>query len=113
MDSNYAVIKDGILQKFITTLTDNMYYDQNGYLVCTDAVLGRTGSQEYTKRELGIDNSNDIIEVYRLEEYVFDEFSALATIYVPSKKAGYYKKRLPEQLHDKIVELQPEKKTKK
>jgi hypothetical protein len=75
MDSNYAVIKDGILQKFITTLTENMYYDQNGYLVCTDAVLGRTGSQEYTKRELGIDNSNDIIEVYRLEEYVFDEDS--------------------------------------
>ena len=52
-------------------------------------------------------------DLYTIGQYAFDECSALATIYVPAKKAGYYKKRLPEQLHDKIVELQPEKKTKK
>ena len=51
--------------------------------------------------------------VDKIEESVFDECSALDTIYVPAKKADYYKKRLPEQLHDKIVELAPEKKTKK
>ena len=45
-------------------------------------------------------------------EYAFAENSALSTIYVPSKKSDYYKKRLPEELHDKIVELKPEKKTK-
>lgn len=70
-----VLIKDSILQKFYTTLTENIYYDQNGYLVCTDAVLGRTGSQEYTEKELGISNSNDIVDVYRLEEYVFEEDS--------------------------------------
>lgn len=70
-----VLIKDSILQKFYTTLTENIYYDQNGYLVCTDAVLGRTGSQEYTEKELGISNSNEIVDVYRLEEYVFEEDS--------------------------------------
>ena len=70
-----VLIKDSILQKFYTTLTENIYYDQNGYLVCTDAVLGRTGSQEYTEKELGISNSNNIVDVYRLEEYVFEEDS--------------------------------------
>ena len=42
----------------------------------------------------------------------FHECSALSTIYVPAKKTDYYKERLPEELHDKIVELAPEKKTK-
>ena len=46
-------------------------------------------------------------------ERVFDECSALAAINVPAGKADYYKKRLPEELHDKIVELAPEKNTKK
>jgi hypothetical protein len=32
---------------------------------------------------------------------------------VPAKKADYYKKRLPEELHTPIVELPAEKKTKK
>jgi hypothetical protein len=44
-------------------------------------------------------------------EHAFAENSALSTIYVPSKKSDYYKKHLPEELHDKIVELKPEKKT--
>jgi hypothetical protein len=34
------------------------------------------------------------------------------TIYVPAKKTDYYMKRLPEELHDTIVELAPEKKAK-
>ena len=38
--------------------------------------------------------------------------TSLATINIPAKKADYYKQRLPEELHDKIVELAPEKKTK-
>jgi hypothetical protein len=40
-------------------------------------------------------------------EHAFAENPALSTIYVPSKKSDYYKKRLPEELHDKIVELKP------
>ena len=52
------------------------------------------------------------IGVNKIEEQVFDKCSALAAINVPAGKADYYKKRLPEELHDKIVELAPEKKTK-
>jgi hypothetical protein len=53
------------------------------------------------------------VGVNKIEEYVFDGCDSLSTIYVPAKKADYYKQRLPEELHDKIVELAPEKKTKK
>ena len=47
------------------------------------------------------------------KEHVFDKCSALTTINVSAKEADYYKKRLPEWLHGKIVELAPEKETKK
>ena len=39
--------------------------------------------------------------------------TSLKTINVPAKKADYYKKRLPEELHSIIVELPAEKKAKK
>jgi hypothetical protein len=48
------------------------------------------------------------------EEFTtFDNCTSLKTIYVPAKKSDYYKKRLPEELHDIIVELPAEKKAKK
>ena len=50
--------------------------------------------------------------ITEIHAYAFNECSALSTIYVPAMKADYYKKRLPEKLHDKIVEIEPEKKTK-
>ena len=34
---------------------------------------------------------------------------ALTTILVPAGKIDYYKQRLPEELHDKILELKYEK----
>ena len=40
----------------------------------------------------------------------FEGCTALKTINVPAKKADYYKKRLPENLHSLIVELPAEKK---
>jgi hypothetical protein len=52
------------------------------------------------------------IGVNKIEDIFFFDFSQLVAINVPAKKADYYKKRLPEELHDKIVELAPEKKTK-
>ena len=52
------------------------------------------------------------VGVKKIEDDVFNECSALATIYVPAKKTDYYMKRLPEELHDTIVELAPEKKAK-
>ena len=44
---------------------------------------------------------------------VLSECENLKSIKVPAKKADYYKKRLPEELHDLIVEMEPKKKTKK
>ena len=52
------------------------------------------------------------VGVKTIESTAFLDCTALATIYVPAKKTDYYKKRLPEELHNKIVELVPEKKSK-
>jgi hypothetical protein len=52
------------------------------------------------------------VGVKKISYNAFHECSALSTIYVPAKKTDYYMKRLPEELHDIIVELAPEKKTK-
>ena len=57
------------------------------------------------------------VGVNDIDHSIFYDCSELSKIYVPAKKADYYKKRLPvdtpEQLHDKIVELEPEKKARK
>ena len=52
------------------------------------------------------------VGVKHISYKAFHECSALSTIYVPAKKTDYYMKRLPEELHDIIVELAPEKKAK-
>ena len=39
--------------------------------------------------------------------------TGITTINIPAKKTDYYKKRLPEELHQFIVEMEPEKKAKK
>ena len=41
---------------------------------------------------------------------VFHGCEKLETIYVPTKKANFYREHLPETLHDKIVEFEPEQK---
>lgn len=46
----------------------------------------------------------------KIHTEVFSSCSALKTIFVPAKKTDYYKKRLPENLHSLIVELEPIKK---
>ena len=46
-------------------------------------------------------------------DYVFEGCDALKVINVPAKRADYYKKRLPAELHSLIVELPPVKKAKK
>ena len=52
------------------------------------------------------------IGVNKIGKGAFYECSALSTIYVPAGKSDYYKKRLPEELHNKIIELKAEKKIK-
>ena len=51
--------------------------------------------------------------INKIEDWAFHKCSKLSRINVPAKKADYYKKRLPEKLHELIVEMEPEKKTKK
>ena len=49
----------------------------------------------------------------KIDSEAFYRCTALKTIYVPAKKADYYKQRLPEELHQFIVEMAPVKKAKK
>lgn len=60
-------------------LSDRIYEDNNGQLIIYDAVLARTGSYDYKKKEIFEDVSpseaNDIIKVYRTPEEVFDPAS--------------------------------------
>jgi len=51
--------------------------------------------------------------VKKIDPLIFEGCTALKTINVPAKRADYYKKHLPEELHSLIVELPAEKKAKK
>ena len=51
--------------------------------------------------------------IKKMNEYIFESSPALTRINVPAKKAAYYLKRLPEEVHHLVVEMEPEKKTKK
>ena len=51
--------------------------------------------------------------INKFEEDAFWACNAIKTIYVPAKKTDYYIKRLPNNLHPFIVELEPVKKAKK
>lgn len=53
-------------------LSKNMYKTPQGYLVCQNAILSRTGTQQYLKSEVYPNCDDDtIIEVDRKEEQVF------------------------------------------
>lgn len=49
------------------------------------------------------------VGVEEIDETAFDDCMDLTTIYVPVGEIDYYKERLDEELHDKIVELKNEK----
>ena len=50
------------------------------------------------------------VGIKKIGKDAFKGCTALKTINVPAKKADYYKKRLPENLHSLIVELPADKK---
>ncbi|MBQ7310225.1 MAG: leucine-rich repeat domain-containing protein [Alistipes sp.] len=50
--------------------------------------------------------------IKKIDKFAF-AFNDIETIYVPAKKGDYYRQRLEASLHDKIVELEPEKKAAK
>ena len=69
------MILDEKKYKFRTYLSDNLYRDQNNFLVCSNCTFGRTGIQKYGAKELGLKNKVGIIEVHRHAKDVFDEDS--------------------------------------
>lgn len=55
-------------------ISENMTRTPEGYLICLNVPIARTGTQEYLCSELGIcdDAPNGVIDVMRVEEEVFD-----------------------------------------
>lgn len=69
--------------RFLATekLSEHKYKTPEGYLVCVDAILSRTGKQRYIRSELfgdSCENPTNEVEVDRLEDDVFNE-SAMAS----------------------------------
>lgn len=54
-------------------LSTHKYKTPEGYLICTDAILARTGKQQYTKDEVFRDGDTTIIDIDRPYEQVMSE----------------------------------------
>lgn len=54
-------------------LSEHKYKTPEGYLICTDAILARTGKQQYRRSELFVDGNDEIVDVDRPYEQVFDK----------------------------------------
>lgn len=54
-------------------LSQHRYKTPEGYLVCVDSILSRTGKQAYTRDEVFHDSSNEEVELDRPEQEVFSE----------------------------------------
>ena len=52
-------------------LSEHKFKDNNGYLICTDCILSRTGKQTYHRDEVFKDGSDEEVEVDRIEDEVF------------------------------------------
>ena len=52
-------------------LSEHKFKDNNGYLICTNCVLSRTGPQTYRRNELYDDGSDEEVEVNRTADEVF------------------------------------------
>lgn len=59
-------------------LSEHKFKDNNGYLICTNCVLSRTGPQTYKRNELYDDGSDEEVEVNRTADEVFSS-EALAS----------------------------------
>lgn len=54
-------------------LSDHRYKTSEGYLVCVDSILSRTGAQSYTRDELFHDGCKDEVNVDRSPDEVFSD----------------------------------------
>lgn len=74
-------IKDTIYGEQIS---NNLWRDNNGQLICENVILARTGYYDYRESELIEDGSPDkIVKVYRSPEEVFDPISMKSMNYKP------------------------------
>lgn len=65
-------------------LSNNMYLDNNGQLICEGVVLARTGDYQYREDELIPDGSSEkVVTVHRSPEEVFDPVSMKSMNYKP------------------------------
>ena len=75
---------------------------KNDYLLIEDNIVARTGIQKYTKRELGLGDSNEVINVMRKSEDVFDDDSIAS--YSQSPITIYHPKQFVDSgNHDKLA----------
>lgn len=75
---------------------------KNDYLLIEDNIVARTGIQKYTKRELGLGDSNEVINVMRRAEDVFDNDSIAS--YNQSPITIYHPKQFVDSgNHDKLA----------
>lgn len=74
---------------------------KNDYLLIEDNIVARTGIQKYTKRELGLGDSNEVINVMRKAEDVFNAESIAS--YNQSPITIYHPKQFVDASnHDKL-----------
>lgn len=74
---------------------------KNNYLLIEDNIVARTGIQKYTKRELGLGDSNEVINVMRKAEDVFNAESIAS--YNQSPITIYHPKQFVDASnHDKL-----------
>lgn len=93
------------MKQLITAkLSPNKMITSNGYLICNNAVLARTGKQEYLKSEIYPDSDEDeIIAVDRRPEQVFSEATISSFENVPLTCEHPYESVTPENYKDYSV----------
>lgn len=91
-------------QLVVAKLSPNKMITNNGYLICTNAVLARTGKQQYLKSEIYEDADDDeIIEVDRKPEQVFADATITSFENVPLTCEHPYENVTPENYKDYSV----------
>ena len=91
-------------QLVVTKLSPNKLVTSNGYLICTNAVLARTGKQQYLKSEIYDDSDDDeIIEIDRKPEQVFAEATIASFENVPLTCEHPYENVTPENYKEYMV----------
>lgn len=64
--------KDRKIAYYASSLSDNILETPEGYLICKNVPVARTGVQEYLGQELGLtDKYDEYIKIYREEDEVF------------------------------------------